>query len=505
MFLNRRILMSLGVLVFVGALALGGTGAFFSDTETSTGNTFTAGDIDLQIDNTSYVTSPAGVLVASPNNTWTLSNLTNQLFFSFGDVKPGDVGEDTISVHAGTNDAFACMAADVTATPENTLVDPETDALDAGPANGNNGELQNFLNFSFWNDDGDNVYEVGETQITALTGPANTIFNGAWSAIGTGAIPGNTTRYVAKAWCFGTLTAAPLTQDGSTTDGPIAPGREGTGFTCSGAGANNIAQTDGVVVDVSFQAVQARNNANFSCANLPPFVGANTAPDTEEINQADLALAPGDVTTKPWFFYNDSNDTIMTIDQFSGTGGQNHMESVAGEEGAKMLLDTVAPQRYNIATSQFSNLLNTITALKFRVYDATADSDTPYLQFNVDFPIAAPGYEGRLTMQPGSSTNAPLAPATWTTVDTLGTAMWTWSKFAVGPDLVAATADDNSWPDGNLNEYRTWNSIVAAFPTAKFLSPGSFLGVRTGQPGPAGATNFVSSIQLNGTIYDFEN
>ena len=32
----------------------GATGAFFSDTETSQGNTFTAGAIDLLVDNESY-------------------------------------------------------------------------------------------------------------------------------------------------------------------------------------------------------------------------------------------------------------------------------------------------------------------------------------------------------------------------------------------------------------------------------------------------------------------
>lgn len=305
--LNARILASVAMLVFVGAIVASSTGAFFSDTETSTGNTFTAGDIDLQIDNTSYVTNNAGVLVASPANTWAISNLTNQLFFSFADVKPGDIGEDTISIHAGTNDAFACMAADITATPENTLVDPEVDATDAGPANGDNGELQNFLNFTFWNDDGDNVYEVGETQITALTGPANTIFQGQWSAVGTGAIPGNGTRYIGKAWCFGTLTSNNTPQDGVNTGTPLT--RATTGFTCDGSGANNIAQTDGVVVDVSFQAVQARNNGQFTCASLPTFVGATPAARQTVGAALGAYVAPACTTT-----VNDGSSIQAAID-----------------------------------------------------------------------------------------------------------------------------------------------------------------------------------------------
>ncbi len=227
-----------------------------------------------------------------------------------------------------------------------------------------------------------------------------------------------------------------------------------------------------------------------------------------EVNQIDLATSTAGVIANPtsWFFYNDTNDTIMTIDQFSGNSGQNHMELVAGEEGAKMTLDTGVDPRYNIATFQFGDVLSTISSLKFRVYDGTADSDTPFLHFNVDFATTTitGGFQSRLVMVPGVGGNAALSPATWTTVDGLGTAMWTWSGLANGPDKTAATGDDNKWPDGNANAYRSWNDIVAAFPAAKLLSPGSFLGVRTGQPGPAAATNFVSSIEFDGTTYNFE-
>jgi predicted ribosomally synthesized peptide with SipW-like signal peptide len=42
------------MIVFVGALAAGATGAFFSDTETSTGNTFAAGSLDLRVDSEAH-------------------------------------------------------------------------------------------------------------------------------------------------------------------------------------------------------------------------------------------------------------------------------------------------------------------------------------------------------------------------------------------------------------------------------------------------------------------
>lgn len=487
--MKKNILLSLALVAVVGAAAAGATGAFFSDTETSTGNTFTAGDIDLKIDNESYVTNTAGALVASPANSWAISNLTNQLFFSFADVKPGDVGEDTISVHAGTNDAYACMAAKITATPENSLVDPETDAGDAGPANGNNGELQNNINFVFWNDDGDNVYETGESQITALTGTAAGIFNGAWSAVGTGAIPGNSTRYVAKAWCFGGITGTPIAQDGNghlsgSTNGPLV---RGTGFSCSGAGNQNIAQTDGIVVDVSFQAVQARNNGQFSCTSLPPYAGGNVV--TTTIHQADLATTVQGAAAPKWFFYNDTNDTVMTIDQFSGTGGQDHMEAVAGSDGAKMLLDSSANPRYNIATTKYGNtLLSSITALSYRVYDSTSDSSKPFLHFNVDFNNSNT-WQNRLVYVPSS-----LPVNTWTTVDTIqgGAGSWLYS----GANWPAPNAQPGTTP-------KTWAQILADYPAAKMLQTGAFLGVRVGEPGPTGATGFVDTITVNGETNDF--
>ena len=251
----------MAMIVFAGAVAAGATGAFFSDTETSTGNTFTAGAIDLQVDNESYVTNNEGVLVASPDNTWSLSDLTGKVFFSFIDLKPGDIGEDTISLHPGANNAWACMAIETTSMPENVVL--ETESGDPTPADG---ELQNYLNFAFWHDDGDNVFEQGEQ--TFWVGGASTTFDGSWRAIADSthgvALATTTNTYVGKAWCFGTLTPNP--DDSGLDIDPVTRGT--TGFTCVGSGNQNDAQTDGIVADVSFYAEQTRNNSTFTCSSL---------------------------------------------------------------------------------------------------------------------------------------------------------------------------------------------------------------------------------------------
>ena len=47
----KKILMSLFTIAIVGALVTGGAIAYFNDVETSTGNTFTAGTLDLKVNN----------------------------------------------------------------------------------------------------------------------------------------------------------------------------------------------------------------------------------------------------------------------------------------------------------------------------------------------------------------------------------------------------------------------------------------------------------------------
>jgi predicted ribosomally synthesized peptide with SipW-like signal peptide len=49
--MHKKILISLSVIGAAAAIAIGATVAYFSDTETSTGNTFTTGTLDLKVNN----------------------------------------------------------------------------------------------------------------------------------------------------------------------------------------------------------------------------------------------------------------------------------------------------------------------------------------------------------------------------------------------------------------------------------------------------------------------
>jgi len=289
--LTRKIPLSFLAIFTALALVSGATLAFLSDTETSTGNLLEAGDLDLGIDNHSYYN---GVL--NPGTTWRvdydLSDDPPRQFFNFGDVKPGDWGEDTISLHVKTNDAWLCADVTLTSNNENDLTEPETTDGDdtTGPGAG---ELAQNINFFWWADDGDNVFEiceeagpgpqpeaicqnetllpagplgnldVDETATVALADSQTNI----WSpGPNPSPFPGDEVKFLAKAWCFGDTAMIPYVQDG---------GNQGSGpdirpVICDGSNLNNITQTDSLTSDISFSAVQSRGNANFVCGQPIP-------------------------------------------------------------------------------------------------------------------------------------------------------------------------------------------------------------------------------------------
>jgi len=245
---TKRLVLSLGTLVFTAAVVAGGTGAFFSDTETSTGNVFTAGSVTLELQDilhtyngddtgnpTQFTTNPAG------------------FNFAFADLKPLDSGNVAFDLVNGTNDAFVCARVTGTADEEVTLVGPEADLGD----DLTDGELDDFLSFSF---DG-NVGTIADV-------------NGQWVSLGP--VAANTNVGTSVDYCFGDI----------------------VGGTCvAAAGDANIAQTDSLTADVEFYAEQVRNNPNFSCddLNIPepvvvdatgPFDGWNT-PGATLIAQAE--------------------------------------------------------------------------------------------------------------------------------------------------------------------------------------------------------------------------
>lgn len=82
--MNKQILISLSVIGAVAAIAIGGTVAYFSDVETSTGNTITAGTIDIQV---------------SPSATAPFENPLKSILTTIPDAKPSVWFTRVVRIH----------------------------------------------------------------------------------------------------------------------------------------------------------------------------------------------------------------------------------------------------------------------------------------------------------------------------------------------------------------------------------------------------------------------
>lgn len=292
--------MSSFLVLAIAAVAGYSTYSFFSDTETSTQNTFQAGIIDLKVDSHSFYNNNECKFINNSNRyewtgessfpvpgtpcglTWGQNanqgglDITAEKFFEFYDLKPGDHGENTISLRLNSNPAWACAKITVTDDKDVTCEEPEL-VDEEGCAANDKGEIAKNLSLAWWADDGDNILESGENlfflsgaklqDLLSAGGQGNRVLNLTLADINTNFFLGrnntgnNTpmepgaTKYIGIAWCFGDMEI------------------NGTDISCSGASLNNESQTDKLAADIEFRAVQARNNPNFQC------------PDSFRINQ----------------------------------------------------------------------------------------------------------------------------------------------------------------------------------------------------------------------------
>jgi len=145
----KRILLSLLTIITVGTLAtVATTQALFSDTETSEGNTFAAGKLDLELGE------------GTP------------LPFSLADLAPGDsgTGKVTLTNVAGSLDGDLDVKISNFIQYENGIIEPElnpgygTADYENGP---NAGELNFFLQIATYIDVNQNgVFDAGDIQLT---------------------------------------------------------------------------------------------------------------------------------------------------------------------------------------------------------------------------------------------------------------------------------------------------------------------------------------------------
>jgi len=247
----KKIIISLVAIVAVGALAVGGTIAFYNDAESSPQNIFVAGTIDLTVDSKGAVYNDGTVAKSS----WPAKDLDGEKFFNFDDIKPADRGNRNISLHVGENDAWACLLVTDKTNDENTIINPEDLAGDSTDGL-NGGELgQNTEVFVWQDNNGNGTYETAsDNALTALDGVTLDDLDKITVADSTFGSPltNATTRQVYIAWCAGDQTV-----DGSN----------GT-ITCDGGGMSDVAQTDKFSANITAYAVQVRHNSDFKCSEV---------------------------------------------------------------------------------------------------------------------------------------------------------------------------------------------------------------------------------------------
>lgn len=199
---RRRVLGGLGGIGLASAGAGLGTTAYFSDEESFTDNSLTAGELDLKLDyKSTYSGGPGrldeidalypdfdveeveeGVYLTGEvpdvgDFTWADEVQERDLcdpelnlvdgegvpVFNLDDVKPGDTGEVTISLHICDNPSWLWMNGELTENAQNGINEPENVSLnEMYETIPESGQLADAIDVTMWYDeDCDNVYEPG--------------------------------------------------------------------------------------------------------------------------------------------------------------------------------------------------------------------------------------------------------------------------------------------------------------------------------------------------------
>lgn len=449
--MNKKILMSLSVIAAAAAVVIGGTGAFFSDTETSTGNTFTAGAIDLKVDsqqryNNAVCVNGVWVLADGQQATdpqypvlgeacggaWALKDLmpTQDKFFNFGDLKPGDNGSNSISLHVVNNDAWVCATVSNLTDADNSLTEPET------PVDGDglvSGELKEAMIVTIWKDtDGDNIRDGGETVL--YSGPAQA---GTWALYDstTGSpLAGETTAWLGVEW-----------------DLPLSTGNE--------------VQTDSMTADMSFQVVQSRNNAQFTCE------GANQSPVWVD----DGTRTDGDVS----FVVEDDRGNVLQLT----TTADNDSRVRWTNDDLNFDLDTFTGISYDSKQVSAIDTVNGNATMRLSI-----DLDGNLLTADAEEITYEPYYN---IAAHNDLNEASIVPNTWQTWQTILAK----GKFWGNGGFLGTTPFGGAYAT-NV----TLAQVLAAYPNAKVVSIS--LGMGTYNPGQV---ILVDNLMINGSPVSLEN
>jgi len=206
--MKKKILFSLMTIALVGALVGAGVFAYFNDVETSTGNTFTAGTLDLTVDS---------------ENPWTSTKIT------VANMKPGDSGAVDCTL-TNTGNLAGTLNANITNLSDGQGTCTEPECFDEGGTSYNSTSgtctgntpvnLSSKMDIVVWVDDGagggtanNGVKDGTEQQLFSGTlAAANTA--GPWSV--TGGLGASSTTYIGISYSIATTVTNEIQDDSST-------------------------------------------------------------------------------------------------------------------------------------------------------------------------------------------------------------------------------------------------------------------------------------------------
>jgi len=301
---RRQILGGIGTVSIASVGAGVGTRAYFSDQETFTNNELTAGELDLKVDwqqtyngdpvnafpdgdgddvqdeieTRQEIASDAGLPIDSPSVETAFREQFADVpddrtapLIQLDDLKPGDEGEVTFSLHLFDNPGYIWLGSSNQSHAEGGFTEPELDDIDEvdsrdTPPEDREGDLIDRIEATIWYDDGDNQQQDGET--TLVSGTLRTVLCRLGAGLALDADPSTETRD-----CFAGDTTRHL----------------GLRWSLPVDHANEV-QSDSVTFDLGFATEQCRHNDGASA----PFADAIVTPEGS-IQSAVDAASPGDV------------------------------------------------------------------------------------------------------------------------------------------------------------------------------------------------------------------
>ncbi|OTF01502.1 MULTISPECIES: SipW-dependent-type signal peptide-containing protein [Halorubrum] len=259
---RRKMLVGLGAVGVASAGAGLGTTAYFNDTETFANNELTAGSLDLfvhvdysedQGNYAQYSTEPGTYVDGNVVGIEGQGSTGDPLSIRVSDLKPGDSGEGEFCFSIVDNPAYMWMCGELTANAENGQSEPEMDDDDTGGDPGDGmGELADAMQVtvSYCTDDGDGGNDIGDE---IVSGSLRDVMLALRAGVPLSS-DGDANAPLADRPTFAGVTEA-------FTDGEPNVDEQCVCFTWEvPTSVENEIQTDSVMFDFEFYAVQARHN-----------------------------------------------------------------------------------------------------------------------------------------------------------------------------------------------------------------------------------------------------